>query len=90
MITVTRLRIVRQRHRISLSELAKAAEVSTQQMSRLELGDVRGTAFQERKVTEAMRTVIASRKVALRRLEQDCDTHGGKLLEQLEVERDEL
>lgn len=90
MITTTQLRLFRLRHKIALPELAGNANISRQQLSRLELSVVTSTVYQEEKITEAVCSLIAERRSALRMLEQDYLTYRGRFLETLEVPRDEL
>lgn len=90
MITTTQLRLFRLRHKIVLPELAEKANISRQQLSRLELSVVTPTVYQEEKITEAVNSLIAERRSALLTLEQDYLNYRGRFLETLEVPRDEL
>lgn len=90
MVTTTCLRILRLKHRISLTELAKCSGVSNQLISCLELAYVRGTPHQEQRMAKALETVILQRRIALDELEKDYLDDKGRLLKPLEVEADEL
>lgn len=89
MVTTTPLRVLRMKHRVTLSELAQAAGVSAQQINRLELGEIAGTGYQEEKIAIAWANLIAHRKEALVRLEVECLCQRGSFLKKMEVERDE-
>ena len=89
MVTITRLRILRFQHRITLPELAKAAGVSSQQLNRLELCLAKPTPYQEERISEALDKLITDRKSALVDLEHDYWLHKGRFLEALEVPKDE-
>lgn len=88
MVTVTRLRILRLKHGISITELAKLAGVSDQHISRLELAQVHGTSRQEERVSTALSELIAQRHSDLLALEKDFLLNKGRLLEPLEVEHE--
>ena len=85
MVTITRLRILRLQHKITLPELAEAAEVSTQQISRLELCLASPTPYQEERIGAALDRLITERKSALVELEHDYLLHKGSFLETMEV-----
>lgn len=86
----TPLRILRMRHRVTLSELAQEAGVSIQQVSRLELGEVTGTKYQEEKIASAWASLIRRRRTALVQMEKDGLSYSGGFLKRVEVGRDEL
>lgn len=77
----TKLRILRLRHNIPLSELASAAGISVQHLSRLELGVVNPTVRQEQKVNDAMSRLICNRQTKILELERDYLSHQGNLLQ---------
>lgn len=76
----TRLRVLRQKHHISLFELAEAADISYQYLSRIELGEVRATPLQEEKMDAAVRQLIYNRENALHALKSDYSACQGLLL----------
>lgn len=88
MVLTTRLRVLRLRHGISLTELASRAGISNQHLSRLELGGVKATPAQEKKIADAVGTLISDRRTALLTLEGDFLLHSGRLLEPMEVQED--
>lgn len=90
MITITRLRIFRLRHGISLNELQRHSGSSHQYISRLELCKRGRTLKNERMMADAIRSIINSRRAALECLEQEFEECNGNLLVPLEVEKDEL
>lgn len=90
MITITRLRIFRLRHGISLNELQRHSGSSHQYISRLELCKRGRTLKNERMMADAIRSIINSRRAALECLEQELEECNGNLLVPLEVEKDEL
>lgn len=85
MVTTTRLRILRFRYNIALPELAEKIDISRQQLSRLELCIASPTAYQEKKIAEAIEKLITERKAALVELEHDYLLHKGRFLEKMEV-----
>ncbi len=88
MVTVTRLRILRLKHGISIAELAKLVGISEQYISRLELAQAYGTVKQEERVSTALSELIAQRHSDLLALEKDYLLNKGRLLEPLEVEHE--
>lgn len=62
------MRLLRFKHNISLAELARAAKVSIQRVSQIELSEERSTEYQRELIYEAF-SIIAqeSRDAALRR-----------------------
>lgn len=90
MIKITRLRLFRLKHQISLSELHRHSGLSHQHISRLELCRRSRTPKGERVLADAIRSIIISRREALENLEREYEVYRGNLLQPLEVETDEL
>lgn len=90
MIRITQLRLFRLKHHISLSELRRHSGLSHQHISRLELCRRSRTPAGERMLTDAIRSIIDSRRTALEDLEREYEEYKGNLLQPLEVETDEL
>ena len=90
MIKITRLRLFRFKHQISLSELHRHSGLSHQHISRLELCRRSRTPKGERVLADAIRSIISSRREALENLERKYEVYRGNLLQPLEVETDEL
>lgn len=90
MIKITRLRLFRFKHQISLSELHRHSGLSHQYISRLELCRRSRTPKGERVLADAIRSIIISRREALENLEREYEVYRGNLLQPLEVETDEL
>lgn len=90
MIKITRLRLLRFKHQISLSELHRHSGLSHQHISRLELCRRSRTPKGERVLADAIRSIIISRREALENLEREYEVYRGNLLQPLEVETDEL
>ena len=90
MIKITRLRLFRFKHQISLSELHRHSGLSHQHISRLELCRRSRTPKCERVLADAIRSIIISRREALENLEREYEVYRGNLLQPLEVETDEL
>lgn len=90
MIKITRLRLFRFKHQISLSELHRHSGLSHQHISRLELCRRSRTPKGERVLADAIRSIIISRREALENLERGYEVYRGNLLQPLEVETDEL
>lgn len=90
MIKITRLRLFRFKHQISLSELHRHSGLSHQHISRLELCRRSRTPKGERVLADAIRSIIISRHEALENLEREYEVYRGNLLQPLEVETDEL
>ncbi|MBQ3089643.1 MAG: hypothetical protein IJD21_03665 [Oscillospiraceae bacterium] len=90
MIKITRLRLFRFKHQISLSELHRHSGLSHQHISRLELCRRSRTPKGERVLADAIRSIIISRREALENLEREYEVYRGNLLQPLEVETDEL
>ena len=90
MIKITRLRLFRFKHHISLSELHRHSGLSHQHISRLELCRRSRTPKGERVLADAIRSIIISRREALENLEREYEVYRGNLLQPLEVETDEL
>lgn len=90
MIKITRLRLFRFKHQISLSELHRHSGLSHQHISRLELCRRSRTPKGERVLADAIRSIIISRREALENLEREYEVFRGNLLQPLEVETDEL
>ena len=90
MIKITRLRLFRFKHQISLSELHRHSGLSHQHISRLELCRRSRTPKGERVLADAIRSIIISRREALENLELEYEVYRGNLLQPLEVETDEL
>ncbi len=77
---ITNMRGLRLKHNVTLSELAQAAGVSAQQISRVELFEHPPTQSLERKYESAMEEVIVRRYGAVRALEHDYRAVKGILL----------
>ena len=90
MIKITRLRLFRFKHQISLSELHRHSGLSHQHISRLELCRRSRTPKGERVLEDAIRSITISRREALENLEREYEVYRGNLLQPLEVETDEL
>ena len=90
MIKITRLRLFRFKHQISLSELHRHSGLSHQHISRLELCRRSRTPKGERVLADVIRSIIISRREALENLEREYEVYRGNLLQPLEVETDEL
>lgn len=90
MIKITRLRLFRFKHQISLSELHRHSGLSHQHISRLELCRRSRTPKGERVLADAIRSIIISRREALENLEREYEVYRGNLLQPLEVETNEL
>lgn len=90
MIKITRLRLFRFKHQISLSEIHRHSGLSHQHISRLELCRRSRTPKGERVLADAIRSIIISRREALENLEREYEVYRGNLLQPLEVETDEL
>ena len=90
MIKITRLRLFRFKHQISLSELHRHSGLSHQHISRLELCRRSRTPKGERVLADAIRSIIISRREALENLEREYEVYRGNLLQPLEVDTDEL
>ena len=90
MIKITRLRLFRFKHQISLSELHRHSGLSHQHISRLELCRRSRTPKGERVLADAIRSIIISRRDALENLEREYEVYRGNLLQPLEVDTDEL
>ena len=90
MIKITRLRLFRFKHQISLSELHRHSGLSHQHISRLELCRRSRTPKGERVLADAIRSIIISRREALENLEREYEVYRGNLLQPVEVETDEL
>ena len=90
MIKITRLRLFRFKHQISLSELHRHSGLSHQHISRLELCRRSRTPKGERVLADAIRSIIISRREALENLEREYEVYRGNLLQPLEVETDVL
>ena len=84
MTSSTILRNLRMKYKIPLSALAGAAGISIQHLSRLELGIVTRTPYTEDKITNALRSLICTRRKELLSLEQDYLLCRGRLLESME------
>ena len=83
-ITTTKLRVLRLKYDISLTELAEEGCVSNQQISRMELCEVPGTEYREQIVAAALNRVIAARKDSLAALEREYQASKGRLLTPME------
>ena len=90
MIKITRLRLFRFKHQISLSELHRHSGLSHQHISRLELCRRSRTPKGERVLADAIRSIIISRREALENLEREYEVYRGNLLQPLEVETEQL
>ena len=88
MIMTTQLRLFRLKYKIALPELAEKANISRQQLNRLELCIASSTPYQEEKISEAVKELIAERKSELLEMERCYFTVKGKFLERMEVPQD--
>lgn len=79
-------RALRLRYRISHSELARAAGVSKQLISKIELEPSRQTPGHERLLHAAFTTAAAQRRARLEALERDLERWEGKLFQPEEGE----
>lgn len=77
----TQIRALRLRHGITLEELAEAAGVSNQYMSRAELRQTAPTWSLEKKCEEAMEQIISRRRESAQTLEAEYRSIKGYLLE---------
>ncbi len=75
------LRELRDRYRISLTELGKAAAMSNQYVSRAELGQITATWRLEARLSAALELIIALRKKNAEALEADYQRVKGRLLQ---------
>lgn len=80
----TRLRAIRLKHGISLAELAKAAGVSNQYMSQVELGRAAPTSSLEKKCEQALERIVLQRYQGALALEYACRVEKGRLLKEAE------
>ncbi len=85
----TNLRGLRQRHKISLRELAVSSKLSTQYISRAELGQIAATPGLEKQMISALETVIRDREERLRELKADYMTKKDALLGREENRREQ-
>lgn len=85
----TNLRGLRQRHKISLRELAVCSKLSRQYISRAELGQITATSCLEKQMASALEAVIRDRKEKLRELEADYIKKRGDLLGEEENRREQ-
>ncbi len=85
----TNLRGLRQRHKISLRELAVSSKLSTQYISRAELGQIAATPGLEKQMTSALEAVIRDREEGLRELKVDYMTKKDALLGKEENRREQ-
>lgn len=90
MCITTRLRALRLKYGISLTELAKQVGVSNQHISRMELGDVPRSEHKEQLAAAALNGVIAARRASLVGLEQEYQSSKGRLLMPMEGNDHEL
>ena len=86
MTQMTQLRVLRLKHGVTLVEMGRAARVSNQQLSRLEVGVRPRTEQREERVSMAMDALIAARRASLDSLEHDYLAARGRLLEIVEVD----
>ena len=68
---IRRTRLLRHKHRIPLTELAKCAGISHQRMSQIELGEENTTVCLRAALDRAFRRYISLRREALDGLEAD-------------------
>ena len=81
---MTRLRYLRLKYGITLSELAREAGISNQHLSRLERCVAAPSSRQEKRVALALWSLIESRQRVLLRLKQDVLISQGQLLQPVE------
>lgn len=80
----TNLRELRLRHGLSLVALSRAAGLSTQYVSRAELGLIPPTPRLEQQMDRALESVIRAQQEKARLLEEDYLTCRGRLLRPVE------
>ncbi len=85
----TNLRGLRQRHKISLRELAVNSKLSRQYISRAELGQIAVTPGLEKQMASALEAVIRNREERLRELKADYMTKKDTLLGREENQREQ-
>ena len=85
-----KIRLLRNKHHISLGELGKACGISNQRISKIELGDSYLTEKTGEKIQEGFRQIIECRRRMLLRLCEDYENHKDTLLEQVEEDEYEL
>ena len=85
-----KLRLLRNKHHISLGELGQACGISNQRISTIELGDGYLTEKTGEKIQEGFRQIIERRRRMLLRLCEDYENHKDTLLEQVEEDEYEL
>ena len=85
----TRLRRIRLGCGISLSDLGRAAGLSQQHISRIELLEIPATPGHEALLQKALLRLIDSRINDLFRMRRVCTAHAGHLLEILEESENE-
>lgn len=76
------MRFLRHKHNISYVELGKAAGISTQRLSQIELNPDPSTQYHRELVRRAFLRVIAARRLALSDLEQDFEQYQDSLLDE--------
>ncbi len=81
----TYLRHLRLKYGITLDELARAAGISDQHISRAELRQTPPTWTLEKKCEGALETLIAQRRAAMLALECDYEAVKGRLLDMMEA-----
>lgn len=86
----TYLRYLRLKYGFTLDELARAAGISDQHISRAELQQTPPIPTLERKCEAAMECLIAQRRTEMLTLELDYKVAKGRLLKQMEEDGHEL
>lgn len=88
MVTTTRIRLLRLKYGVPLMELSRITGVSWQRLSRLELGKVHATSYQEKRVADAIEEYLVRTRAELEDLELYFLIYKGRLFEMVEVENE--
>lgn len=89
MITTTQFRMLRLKYNIPLSAISDKAGISNQHLSRMELGTIRRTNANERRLSQAVEALIEESRTVLDQMEQDFLGCREQLLEPVKVETEE-
>ena len=76
-----RMRLLREKHGVSMAELSRHCAVSSQRLSQIELETQTNTVHLRRLVEGAFARLIKSRRRKLSALESDIQKHGQSLLD---------
>ena len=80
----TRVRVLRHRYGLLMTELGTVAGLSNQYLSRAELGYIQATERLEKQLGFAIEILIARREKELQSLKQDYEIYKGRLLRPVE------